>query len=228
MLRETLSLMRDLPRLHEIASVLVRYGWGDVVRIMGIANLLERAGKLLRRPPSNDLEKLELPVRIRLALTELGPTFVKLGQILASRVDVFPPAWIDEFEKLHSQVPPLPFDQIRPELEAAYGRLLTEVFADFDGTPFAAASIAQVHRARLHDGTSVVVKVRRPNIVAKVEADLRILEHLARLLEFEIPESRRYRPVQIVGQLRRSLMSELNLAKEARNLDVFALSLIHI
>jgi len=222
MLRETLSLMRDLPRLHEIASVLVRYGWGDVVRIIGIANLLERAGKLLHRPPKSDVDKLELPIRIRLALTDLGPTFVKLGQILASRVDVFPPAWIEEFEKLHSQVPPLPFEQIRPELEAAYGRTLAEVFADFDGTPFAAASIAQVHRARLLDGTAVVVKVRRPNIVAKVEADLRILEHLARLLEFEIPESRRYRPVQIVSQLRRSLMSELNLAKEARNLDVFA------
>ncbi len=222
MLRETLSLMRDLPRLHEIASVLVRYGWGDVVRLIGIANLLERAGKLLHRQPKGDVDKLELPVRIRLALTDLGPTFVKLGQILASRVDVFPPAWIEEFEKLHSQVPPLPFEQIRPELEAAYGRPLAEVFADFDGTPFAAASIAQVHRARLHDGTAVVVKVRRPHIVAKVEADLRILEHLARLLEFEIPESRRYRPVQIVSQLRRSLISELNLAKEARNLDVFA------
>lgn len=222
MLRETLSLMRDLPRLHEIASVLVRYGWGDLVRLIGIANLLERAGKLLRREAASEMEKLELPVRIRLALTELGPTFVKLGQVLASRVDVFPPAWIEEFEKLHNQVPPLPFEHIRPELEAAYGRPLNEVFADFDGTPFAAASIAQVHRARLHDGTPVVVKVRRPHIVPKVEADLRILEHLAHLLEFEVPESRRYRPVQIVSQLRRSLMSELNLAKEARNLEVFA------
>ncbi|MFA5082175.1 MAG: AarF/UbiB family protein [Hydrogenophilaceae bacterium] len=222
MLRETLSVMRDLPRLHEITSVLIRYGWGDVVRMLGLARILERAGKLLHWHTSDEISRLDLPIRIRLAMTELGPTFVKLGQILATRVDVFPPAWIAEFEQLHSKVPPVPFELLRPILEEKYGRPLEEVFDSLETTAFAAASIAQVHRARLKDGTQVILKIRRPDIVPKVEADLRILDHLARLVEFDMPEMRRYRPIQIVSQLRRSLMNELNLAKEARNLTVFA------
>ncbi len=221
MLRETLSMVRDLPRLHEITSVLIRYGWGDVVRLMGIARLLERAGRLLHWQTSSDISRLDLPVRIRLALTELGPTFVKLGQVLATRVDVFPPAWIEEFEHLHSRVPPVPFEALRPQLEATWGRPVEEVFARFETVAFAAASIAQVHRATLHDGTRVVVKVRRPNIEEKIEADLRLLVHLAKLLELEVQDSRRYHPVQIVGQLRRSLMREQDLIMEARNLDIF-------
>ncbi len=221
MLRETLSMVRDLPRLHEITSVLIRYGWGDVVRLMGIARLLERAGRLLHWQTSSDISRLDLPVRIRLALTELGPTFVKLGQVLATRVDVFPPAWIEEFEHLHSRVPPVPFDILRPHLEAVWGRPVEAVFASFETVAFAAASIAQVHRATLHDGTRVVVKVRRPNIEDKIEADLRLLVHLAKLLELEVQDSRRYHPVQIVGQLRRSLIREQDLIMEARNLDIF-------
>ena len=221
MLRETFSVMRDFPRLHEIASVLIRYGWGDVVRALGISALLERAGKLLHWHRSREAEELELPVRIRLALTELGPTFVKLGQILATRVDVFPPNWIAEFEHLHNQVPPVPFELLQSELESTWGKPIDELFLAFDREPFAAASIAQVYRATLLDGTPVVVKVRRPSILTKIEADLRILAHLARLMELEMPESRRFRPVQIVGQLKRSLLRELDLVKEARNLEVF-------
>jgi ubiquinone biosynthesis protein len=221
MLRETISMVRDLPRLHEITSVLIRYGWGDLVRALGLAKLLERAGKYLHWQSTDEITKLDLPVRIRMAMTDLGPTFVKLGQILATRVDVFPPSWISEFEQLHSKVPPVPFEALRPALEAQYGRPLESVFDAIETTPFASASIAQVHRAQLKDGTPVVLKVRRPDIVPKVEADLRILVHLARLIEFEVPESRRFRPIQIVGQLRRSLMNEMDLAKEARNLIVF-------
>lgn len=223
MLRETLSVMRDLPRLHEIASVLIRYGWGDVVRVLGLASVLERAGKLLHWQPRSEVDKLDLPVRIRLAMTELGPTFVKLGQVLATRVDVFPPSWITEFEQLHNKVPPVSFQVLRPILEAQYGgRKLDALFDDLETEAFAAASIAQVHRAKLKDATPVVLKIRRPDIMTKVEADLRILDHLAKLVEFDMPELRRYRPVQIVSQLRRSLINELDLAKEARNLTVFA------
>lgn len=222
MLRETLSMVRDLPRLHEISSVLIRYGWGDVVRILGVSHILERAGRLLHWHTSSEVTQLDLPVRIRLALTELGPTFVKLGQILATRVDVFPPSWIAEFEKLHSHVPPVPFERLRPGLEATWGGAVEKVFPYFELEPFAAASIAQVHRARLPDGTPVVVKVRRPDILPKIEADLRILSHLARLMELQMPDVRRYQPVQIVGQLKRSLLREFDLVKEARNLDAFA------
>ncbi len=222
MLRETLSMVRDLPRLHEISSVLIRYGWGDVVRILGISHLLERAGRLLHWQTSSEVAQLDLPIRIRLALTELGPTFVKLGQILATRVDVFPPSWITEFEKLHSKVPPVPFERLRPSLEIIWGGPVGTIFTDFDIEPFAAASIAQVHRARLPDGTPVVVKIRRPDILPKIEADLRILNHLARIMELQMPDIRRYQPVQIVGQLKRSLLREFDLVKEARNLESFA------
>lgn len=222
MLRETLSVVRDLPRLHEIATVLIRYGWGDAVRILGLSHILERAGRLLHWQSSSEIAHLDLPVRIRLALTELGPTFVKLGQILATRVDMFPPAWIAEFEQLHSQVPAVPFADIQLALEQALGAPLVEAFASFEQEAFAAASIAQVHRATLNDGTRVVVKVRRPGIVPKIEADLRILGHLARLVELEMPEARRYHPTDIVFQLRRSLMRELDMVKEARNIDKFA------
>ncbi len=214
--------MRDLPRLHEIATVMIRYGWGDLVRVLGISGVLERAGRVLHWQSTNEISQLDAPVRIRRALEELGPTFVKLGQLLATRVDMFPPHWITEFEKLHSQVPAVPFELLHPDLVAAIKGEPGEVFASFDPVPMAAASIAQVHRATLKDGTAVVVKIRRPGIEDVIRADLRIMHHAARLLESEIPDSRRYDPVQIVLQFQRSLNRELDLAKEARNIDQFA------
>ncbi len=222
MLWETLSVVRDLPRLHEIASVLIRYGWGDLVRVLGISGVLERAGRVLHWQHASEISQLEPPVRIRRALEELGPTFVKLGQLLATRVDMFPPHWITEFEKLHSQVPAVPYELLHADLVAALKGEPGAVFADFSPVPLAAASIAQVHRATLKDGTPVVVKIRRPGIESVIRADLRILEHAARLLESEVPDARRYDPVQIVSQFRRSLMRELDLVKEARNIDQFA------
>ena len=222
MLWETISVVRDLPRLHEIASVMIRYGWGDLVRVLGISGVLERTGRILHWQSSNEISQLDAPVRIRRALEELGPTFVKLGQLLATRVDLFPPHWIAEFEKLHSQVPAVPLELLQADLVAAIKGEPAEVFAFFDSVPLAAASIAQVYRATLKDGTAVVVKIRRPGIEGVIRADLRILEHAARLLESEVPDSRRYDPLQIVSQFRRSLNRELDLAKEARNIDQFA------
>jgi ubiquinone biosynthesis protein len=222
MLWETISVVRDLPRLHEIASVMIRYGWGDLVRVLGISGVLERAGRILHWQSSNEISQLDAPVRIRRALEELGPTFVKLGQLLATRVDLFPPHWIAEFEKLHSQVPAVPFERLQTDLVAAIKGEPGEVFAAFDPIPLAAASMAQVYRATLKDGTPVVIKIRRPGIENVIKADLRILEHAAKLLESEVPDSRRYDPAQIVSQFRRSLNRELDLAKEARNIDQFA------
>lgn len=222
MLWETLSVVRDLPRLHEIASVMIRYGWGDLVRMLGISGVLERAGRVLHWHSTSEIAQLDAPVRIRRALEELGPTFVKLGQLLATRVDMFPPNWIGEFEKLHSQVPAVAYDALHADLVAAIGGEPDAVFARFERIPIAAASIAQVYRAQLQDGTPVVVKVRRPGIEAVVRADLRILDHAARLLDSEMPDARRYDPVHIVSQFRRSLQRELDFAKEARNIDKFA------
>lgn len=222
MLWETLSVVRDLPRLHEIASVMIRYGWGDLVRVLGISGVLERAGRVLHWHSTSEIAQLDAPVRIRRALEELGPTFVKLGQLLATRVDMFPPHWIAEFEKLHSHVPAVPYDTLHADLVAALGGEPDVVLAAFDRQPLAAASIAQVHRARLHDGTQVVIKIRRPGIEDVIRADLRILDHAARLIESELSDLRRYDPVHIVSQFRRSLYRELDLAKEARNIVQFA------
>jgi ubiquinone biosynthesis protein len=222
MLWETISVVRDLPRLHEIASVMIRYGWGDLVRVLGISGALERAGRVLHWQSTSEISQLEAPVRIRRALEELGPTFVKLGQLLATRVDMFPPPWIAEFEKLHSHVPAVPYEVLHPYLVEALKGHPSEVFAEFDPVPLAAASIAQVYRATLKDGTRVVVKMRRPGIEDVIRADLRILEHAAKLLESEMPDTRRYDPAHIVSQFRRSLSRELDLAKEARNIDQFA------
>lgn len=222
MLLGTLNVMRDIPRLHEISSILIRYGMGDFVRRIGVGTVLERAGRMLHWKEAGDIMHLEPAVRVRRALEELGPTFVKLGQVMATRVDVFPPHWIAEFEKLQSAVPPVPFETLLPELEEVLGSSPFEVFRDLRTEARAAASIAQVHSARLADGTPVVLKVRRPGIVPKIEADLRILSHIARLVESEIPESRRYQPVQVVAQFQRSLRRELNLATEARNIERFS------
>lgn len=222
MLWETISVVRDLPRLHEIATVMIRYGWGDLVRVLGISGALERAGRILHWQSTTEISQLDASVRIRRALEELGPTFVKLGQLLATRVDLFPPHWIAEFEKLHSQVPAVPYEVLQPHLVAAIKGEPNDVFAEFSQGPLAAASIAQVHRATLKDGTRVVVKMRRPGIEDVIRADLRILEHAAKLLESEVPDLRRYDPAHIVSQFRRSLNRELDLAKEARNIDQFA------
>ena len=127
-----------------------------------------------------------------------------------------------ELARLHSHVAPVPFDDLLPVVEQALGRSPFEVFGNLEREPYAAGSIAQVHRANLASGTPVILKIRRPGIEAKIDADLRILEHLAHLVEHEIPEVRRYRPVQVVGQLRGSLERELDLAVEARNTERFA------
>jgi ubiquinone biosynthesis protein len=216
MLIETLSAARDLGRLNEIAGVLVRHGFGDTVRRLGLADRLERAGHALHHEHAADLARLEPPVQVRLALEELGPTFVKLGQILAGRADLFGPEWIAEFGKLHSHVPPLPLEALRAQLREDLGGEPEAVFARFDAEPLAAASIAQVHRARLADGTDVIVKIRRPGIRDTVEADLRLLERLAALAEAELPALKPYRPRLLVREFARSLRRELDLAAECR------------
>lgn len=219
---ETLSAARDLGRLHDLASILIRFGFGDVVRRLGMAGALERAGKVLHWKEAGELARLEPPERVRRALEEMGPTFVKLGQILATRVDLFSPEWIVEFEKLQDRAPAVPFAEIHRQLQEDLGAAPEEVFAWLDPEPLAAASIAQVHRARLPEGDEVVIKVRRPGIRPMVEADLRLLDRLAGIMESESPELRRFHPREVVRQFTLSLRRELDLAAECRSAERIA------
>jgi ubiquinone biosynthesis protein len=217
-----LSTARELPRLREISVVFVRHGLGDLVRRAGVATALEHAGQVLHWGEAPEIAHLEPQQRTRLAFEELGPTFVKLGQMLSTREDLLPPAWTTELARLHSDVAPVPFADLLPQIEQALGRSPFEVFADVEREPYAAASIAQIHRAKLKSGAPVILKIRRPGIEEKIDADLKLIDRLAHLVEHEMPEVRRYRPVEMVGQLRGSLERELDLAVEARNTERFA------
>ncbi len=212
----------NLGRLNEIAGVLVRHGLGELVRRWGMADVLEKAGHRLHWDHAADLAHLSPPVQLRKALEELGPTFVKLGQILAGRADMFGPEWITEFEKLHSHVPALPLNALRAQLREDLGDEPEAVFARFDPEPLAAASIAQVHRAQLKDGSEVIVKIRRPGIREVIEADLRLLDRLAALAEIELPALAPYRPRQLLREFGRSLQRELDLASECRHAERLA------
>ncbi|MDZ4190272.1 MAG: AarF/UbiB family protein [Hydrogenophaga sp.] len=225
MLIETLGAARDMGRLNQIFGVLIRHGFGDSVRRLGLADPLERAGHALKWDHAADLARLEPPVQVRRTLEELGPAFVKLGQILAGRADLFGPEYIAEFEKLQSHVPAVPLNSLRAQLREDLGGEPEDVFARFDPEPLAAASIAQVHRAQLKDGTEVVVKIRRPGITHTIEADLRLLARLAAVAEAEIPSLKPYRPQQLVRELARSLKRELDLASECRNAERIAANL---
>lgn len=216
---ETLSAARDVDRLHDIAAVLIRYGFSDVVRRLGLAGVLESAGKALHKKDAGELVRLEPPARVRRAMEDLGPTFVKLGQVLATRMDLFSPEWIAEFEKLQDRAPSVPWHGIRAQLREDLGAEPEEVFSEFDPVPLAAASIAQVHRARLRDGGEVVVKVRRPGIRSVVEADLRLMQRLANLLDAEFAEMSRFKLREVTRQFALSLRRELDLAAECRNAE---------
>ncbi len=220
-----MNATQDLGRLHEIAGVFIRHGLGDAVRRLGLADTLAQAGHALHWAHADELARLAPPVQVRRALEELGPTFVKLGQVMAGRADLFGPQWITEFSKLHSRVPAVPMEALRQQLREDLGGEPEELFARFDAEPLAAASIAQVHRARLHDGTEVVLKIRRPAIREVIEADLRLLERLLPLAESQWPALKPYRPRLLVRQFAQSLRRELDLAGECRAAERIAANL---
>lgn len=226
MFLQALEAARDMGRLQEIAAVLIRHGLGDLVRRMGMANALKRAGHVLHWKHAGEMAQLTPPVRLRRALEELGPTFVKLGQVMATRVDLFPPEWIAEFSKLQDSTPPVPYSEIQQQLTEDLGGPPEQIFAMFNTTPLASASIAQVYRARLHTGKEVVVKVRRPGIRPIIEADLRWLARLADVIHAENPDLRSFRPQEIVRQFSQSLQRELDFTSECRNAERIARNFI--
>lgn len=220
-----LNAARDLGRAHDIASVLIRYGFGSFVRGLGMGKALERAGRVLHWQHVEDYVVLDTPQRVRRVLEDLGPTFIKLGQIMATRVDLFPPQYIAEFEKLQDQAPPVPFEELLGQLEEDLGGSIDELFHEVETQPLAAASIAQVHKAVLKDGTPVVLKIRRPGLRKIIEADLRLLQRLVDLAESESSELRRFHPKEILRQFNQSLRRELDFAAESRNAERVAANL---
>jgi ubiquinone biosynthesis protein len=171
------------------------------------------------------MARLQPPQRLRKVMEELGPTFVKLGQVLATRVDLFSQEWLAEFARLQDKAPSVAWDEINAQLTEDLGCPPEKAFAEVDTQPLAAASLGQVHRARLEDGTQVVLKVRRPGIRPVIEADLRLLARLADIVESEAPELKQYRPRELVRQFTRSLRRELDFAAECRNAERIAAGL---
>ena len=214
MMIPTLLAMRDISRMREIITVMTKYGLGGFLQRIKLSygSADESA---------SGSRYMSTPRRFRMAFEELGPTFVKLGQILSTRVDIFDAEWIEEFEKLQSNVAPIPVASIDELIESYLGRPMGEVFRSFDSVPIGSASIAQVHKAVLSDGETVAVKIKRPDIEPVIQADLRILTHLAGLIESEIPEVRRYQPVQMVQYFARSLAKETDLSVELRYMQRF-------
>lgn len=218
MLKTAFVAARDRQRLSEIATVLIGFGVNNVVDRLGLRYI----PILPRRKPKIDVTRLSQPERLRRAIEALGPTFIKFGQVLASRPDLLSPIWTEELGKLHSQVSPIPWEQIRPQLEADLGATPQEIFAEFDTNAIASASIAQVYRARLHSGEEVVVKVLRPGLRKIIDADLRLMAHGARLVESEWPEMARYQPREQMRHLAAGINGELDLMNEARNCELLA------
>ena len=222
MLKQTVVAMRDLPRMKEIIGILMRYGLGDFIQRLKLSNAFSFLNKDGAQDNIANNPYLSVPQRFRMAFEELGPTFIKFGQILSTRVDIFGPEWIEEFQRLQNNVRPIAQTDISALISAYLERPVNEVFRSIEPTPIGSASIAQVHKAILLDGTVVAVKIKRPNIDKTIQADLRIMKHLAQLIEYEIAESRRYHPVEMVHYFAKSLARETDLTMELRNMERFA------
>ncbi len=210
-------LARSAGRLAEITRTLAKYGLADALARLDSKFVLRwTVGAGLRRLSEGTRE-----ARIRLALTELGTTFIKFGQVLSTRRDLVGPALGDELTLLQSHVPADPFEVTRATVEAELGQPIEKLFAQFEPAPLASASIGQVHRAALPDGRNVAVKVQHPDITRRVADDLSILAELAVLAELYLPDFRAYRPVAVVGEFERVLMRELDFRRELRHLQMF-------
>lgn len=210
---------QDFRRFSYIASVLARHGFNEFLdRLKARYHGLPRR-RFIRE--SSERRALSAPERLRLAFEELGATFIKLGQVLSSRPDIIPPEYIQELSKLQDDVPEFPFDDAKKLIESQLKRPVTDIFLHLDEKPRAAASLAQVHRAKLLSGADVAVKVQRIGVDKIIENDIRILREFASLVERRIPESRRYEPRGLVDDFARSIRHELDFVREGRNIDRF-------
>ncbi len=213
--------IRSIRRYRNIIRVLFKYGFDHLLEYLNLSHLVARSKKLLRRDTAK-IASLSPAERMRMALEELGPTFVKLGQILSTRPDVIPVSYADEFAKLQDNVPSFSYEEVRGQIRSELGGEIEEFFHSFDETPIAAASIAQVHRARLLSGDVVVVKVRRPGIIELVEPDIDALMGLALVAERHLPGSDIYDPVGLVKEFARTIRREMDFSREGHTIEKFA------
>jgi ubiquinone biosynthesis protein len=201
--------------MRTIVAVFAKNGFQNVAEKIKVGRFF------LERITQTDVDQYSAPERLRMCFEELGPTFVKLGQLLATRPDLIPQEFVDELKKLHDQASTIGFDQIEKVIEHQFSIPLKQVFRDIDPSPLAAASIAQVHRAKLLDGTDVVVKVQRPGIVEVIKNDIGILYFIADLLQKYVPEARPFNPVGIVDEFFKTLELETDFVIEANNIRRF-------
>ncbi len=213
--RRSGSALQNAARLRTIVSVFARYGFQNVAERIRLGRFL------IERLSGIDDEKFTPAERLRMAFEELGPTFVKLGQLLATRPDLVPEEFVEEFKRLHDQVATLPFSKMRETLQEQYGPELSRFFSEFDETPIGAASIAQVYRAVLRDGSQVVVKVQRPGILEVIRNDVGVLYFLAERLHAFVPEAAVFNPVGIVDEFFKTLELETDFVVEANNIRRF-------
>ncbi|MDX2226828.1 MAG: AarF/ABC1/UbiB kinase family protein [Verrucomicrobiae bacterium] len=214
------GIYERLPRYREILEVLFKYGFGDALRLVHLQGLLDIHDHFAADNTAAFYNK-SMPERLRLALQELGPTFVKLGQILSSRRDLINEEFYHELCLLQDQVPPFDAKLAREIIERELGHPIDKLFRSFEEKPIGGASIAQVHRAVLKSGQTVAVKVQRPDIQAKIEMDLSILKRLAYLVERNVPEMAVLNPVGIVNEFATSLLKEIDFTIEAQHMERF-------
>jgi len=202
-----------------IIDTLIKYGFGYFVDQMGIRPLGSFRSRFKGRfaPPRPSSG----PERVRKVLEELGPTYVKFGQLMSMRQDLVPKEYAEEFAKLQNEVPPFSFDEVERIVEEEFGEKIENIFLSFDSRSIAAASIGQVHRAKLLDGTEVVVKVQRPGIRKIIESDLDILYSMAGFAEEHVEEAKLYSPVEVVDEIYHSIHAEMDYTQEARNIERF-------
>lgn len=212
---------KNIKRLRDIAAVLVRHGFRPFMERIRLTRFIPLPLRLRGRKLLKWEEELATPVRARLAMEELGPTFIKFGQILSTRPDIVPHEYVIEFLRLQDSVAPFPYKEVIKVIENQFGRPIEDLFQRVEEIPVAAASIAQVHRAVTKDGQEVVVKVQRPGIESVIETDIIILSYLARLVLKHIPESRLYDPIGMVDEFSRVIRREMDFTLEASYTERF-------
>jgi len=213
--------VRSIRRARQIIRILFSYGFESLVEHMNLTPLI-RGGKRIFLRSEPRVAHLSPAERMRLALEELGPTFIKLGQLLSTRSDILPQNYVEEFTKLQDKVPNITLQDAREQIRTELGKETEHLFSWFCEEPIAAASIAQVHRATLPTGEEVVVKIRRPGIVETVEADIDVLTGLALLVERHFPEESAFNAIELVHEFSRSIRREMDLAREGHTIERFA------